>query len=121
MNLLDTFTELDKLYESKDTYWIFKGKATFLDQYNNKKTILVFPPIQVHGQTEARALSNVKFVLRKNNHLMQNTPIKLHDYVITELVPERPFEICPRCEKSRLTDGGYCPVCDDGADAVEVD
>lgn len=121
MNLLHTFMELDKLYESKDTYWIFKGKATFLDSYNNKKTVSIFPPIQVHGSTEARALSNVKFVLRKNNNLAQNTPIKLYDYIIAEMIPKQPVKICPKCEILRLTDGGYCPICDDGAEDLESD
>jgi hypothetical protein len=119
MNLLHTFAELNKLYESKDTYWIFKGKATFKDLYNNEKTISVFPPVQVHGSTEARALSNVKWLLRKKHGLNINTPIILSDYLIAKLTPDKSYKICPKCEKTRLTDGGYCPVCDDGTEDLE--
>lgn len=42
--------------------------------------------------------------------------LKLRDIPTEEILPEPP--VCDKCG-TRLTDGGFCPVCDDGASDLD--
>lgn len=121
MSLLLTFMELDKLYENYSALqnigkWYFKGVATVPpNRPHANKIFKINDFITVTGKSEADALNNVKFKIRKDNNLPVNTRLILSDYTIFERSEvESKRKICTRCEKAALTDGGICPICDDG-------
>ena len=120
MNLLLTFMDLDKLYEDKASEWIFTGKAKVPHYSTFSGRSFKAYDLAVRGKSEADALKNVKYTLRKRNNLPNNTPITLYDYVIcekSEIITTKPqYRSCSECD-TPLTDSGLCPVCDDGEEA----
>lgn len=101
MNMFSAFIELDALQESYDSFGdrqelIDKikalGKRYYFDKYSNEQLFYIWKK-ESAKKAEQDALS---------------------DYYNSKT--EKP--ICNNCG-SRLTDGGYCPICDDGAEDLE--
>ena len=124
MNLLQAFMELDKLQEaaSKST-WTFTGKATFWDPIEKDRvTKVIKTPIETSATSEAKALSNIQFSIRNKFSLATDAKVVLSDYDLRNLTDEldaaKQIQDKPTCETcgATLTDGGFCPNCDDGQD-----
>ena len=118
MSLLLTFMELDKLYEDtnkqeKSGKWYFKGIATVPpDRPHAGKSVTIEDFITVTGKSEADALKNVKFKIRKDNNLPEYTKLDLYDYTIFEESELQTVDkTCPVCRKVKLSDGGHCRIC----------
>ena len=99
MNMFRAFMELDKLQESfEDRQEIIKkfkerGINYHFEKYSDK---------QLYRMWEKELKKNTNKNSIKNNFEF-------------EASPEHDYSYCTFCGK-RLTEGGYCPVCDDGAE-----
>jgi hypothetical protein len=97
MSLLLTFMELDRLYESSDRETLINnikssGKHYKFDKYNDQQLFSIWKKIE-HGQKADQA--------KKSADAQKPT------------IPERVYKYCANCGIT-LSDGGLCPVCDDG-------
>lgn len=107
MNMFRAFLELDKLNESYDDYGdrqelIDKlkglGRRYHFDKYSNKQLYCIWK--EESAKEAAKSAEEAAF----------------KDYYDSKI--EKPT--CADCGKV-LTDGGYCPVCDDGAEDLDED
>jgi hypothetical protein len=116
MSLLLTFVELDRLYESQNTEWVFIGTATVphWSTYSGR-TFTIEDPIVVNGKSEADALNHVKYVIRNRNNLPNYVPLVLSNHVICKKseLEVSSNDVCIVCGTA-LSDGGMCPICTDG-------
>jgi hypothetical protein len=92
MNLWSTFLELDALSESEENkLWTFTGKAQFFNRkIGRQDCITIADPLTVGGVSEAKALNNAKYKIRKNNGLPTNTILTLFDYTLKPIQTQQP-------------------------------
>lgn len=109
------------------------GKNKYL--YTYKGPVIRFRNIldnkwssETYAESPTKALSNITYKAKKAFKLTPDMkltldPKCLHKQETTTLDLPDPKTTIKRCTKcgARLTDGGYCPQCDDGADDLDED
>ena len=94
------------------------GSAEYYNRKSGRMQTLKFDPIIVNGVSEAQAINNAKFKLRKKYNLPIDTKLAIFDHTIkiidSEVSLEQELKPEPKCDKcnTRLTDAGDCPKCD---------
>ena len=104
MNLENAFLELNKLYESTEL-----NESTWLD----RDTIID------NIKSSGKQYNFEKYSDEQLYRIWQRIQNSETTYSHLEVAPERAYDYCDRCD-CRKTDGGNCPVCDDGAEDINV-
>lgn len=108
-------------------HYMYAGVATLHNGYSTEVDYSNHP-LETDAVSPAKAAANIKFQIRKKLHTASTLPISLDLeclYCVDDIEDEiwqAMLHTNPTCAEcgSLLTDGGYCPHCDDGDNLITV-